>query len=411
MMGPTASAARPPASPRRRSLLAAGMAGAAAAALRPAPAAATGRCPWSEWDRFVEHFVQADGRVLDASTPRRHSSSEGQSYAMFFALVANDAPAFERIWRWSVANLCGGDLAANLPAWLWGLGDDGQWGVIDRNSASDGDLWFAYSLFEAGRLWRRPDYTRDAQQLLANIEAREIADLPGLGKMLLPGAEGFARPEGIWKINPSYLAVFQFQRLALESPGGPWLEIAANTVRLMDAVCPKGFVADWVAYEGTSAEQGRFALDPDKGATGSYDAIRAYLWAGMLPAGDPASLALLASLDGMARIAGSPGYPPETVQVLSGEASGSGPFGFSAALLPYLQSCGQAARADEQRARVQSLWSAALRPESIAQRQPPYYDYVLSLFGTGWQDQRYRFLGTGHVQLQWEKTCPLAATP
>ena len=38
--------------------------------------------------------------------------------------------------------------------------------------------------------------------------------------------------------------------------------------------------------------------------------------------------------------------------------------------------------------------------------QPPYYDQVLGLFGTGWMDQRYQFLPSGRLQLRWEKACP-----
>jgi endoglucanase len=35
---------------------------------------------------------------------------------------------------------------------------DKNWAVIDTNSASDADIWIAWSLLEAGRLWKHPDY-------------------------------------------------------------------------------------------------------------------------------------------------------------------------------------------------------------------------------------------------------------
>ena len=31
--------------------------------------------------------------------------------------------------------------------------------MLDPNSASDADVWMAYSLVEAGRLWKIPCYT------------------------------------------------------------------------------------------------------------------------------------------------------------------------------------------------------------------------------------------------------------
>ncbi|EPN64552.1 endo-1,4-D-glucanase, partial [Pseudomonas syringae pv. actinidiae ICMP 19079] len=67
----------------------------------------------------------------------------------------------------------------------------------------------------------------------------------------------------------------------------PWKEIADNTARLIDASSPKGFIADWVGYRGTSPKTGLFVVDPVTGELGSYDAIRVYLWAGMTPASDP----------------------------------------------------------------------------------------------------------------------------
>ena len=71
---------------------------------------------WPLWEQFTQRFMQDDGRVIDYTTAQQHSTSEGQSYAMFFALVANQPERFERLWRWSVTNLAGGNVAARLPA-------------------------------------------------------------------------------------------------------------------------------------------------------------------------------------------------------------------------------------------------------------------------------------------------------
>ena len=376
-----------------------------------APLAASCQVPaWPLWQTFTTHFIQPDGRVLDASTPQQHSSSEGQSYGMFFALVAGDQVMFDKLWRWTVSNLAAGDIGKQLPAWYWGLQKDGSWGVLDTNSASDADLWFAYVLLEAGERWQRADYTRDAQQLLARIESEEIAELPGLGPMLLPGKNDFVRPDHLWQLNPSYLPVPVLRRLALASPRGPWTRIAENTAAMMAAVSPKGFVADWVSYRGTSPSSGVFVVDPIKGDLGSYDAIRSYLWAGITPASDPLAAPVLRALDGMTTATAAAGTPPERIQTTTGITTGSGPFGFSAALIPYFQAKGQPWLADLQRRRVDTQLQQSLLPERVRGRQPPYYDVVLTMFSLGWADDRYRFLSTGKVQLSWEKTCPRATT-
>ncbi|SAH81430.1 endo-1%2C4-D-glucanase [Bordetella ansorpii] len=403
-------AARPRARPLRALLRMA--AGLLLAVTAPAAALASSTCEmpaWPKWDGFKQHYVQKDGRVLDASTPKQHSSSEGQSYGMFFALVAGDRETFDRLWRWSVDNLAAGDMTQRLPAWYWGLRDDGSWGVLDTNSASDADLWFAYALLEAARVWNHPEYARQARALMALIEEREVAEFQGFGTMLLPGAEGFVQPRQ-WRANPSYLPVSLLRRLQAESPEGSWGRIADNTLRLVQQSSPLGYVADWVAYDVAEDGKGKFGPDPAKGSVGSYDAIRTYMWAGMIASDDPLAKPMLQALRGLAQATGKTGVPPEKVDVYTGEVSGAGPFGFSAALLPYLRASGQEALLRSQTERALSNWDASLTPERVEQQQPPYYDYVLSMFSTAWMDGRYRFLGTGHIQLQWEKPCPHVVT-
>lgn len=354
--------------------------------------------------------MQDDGRVVDADSARMHSSSEGQSYSMFFALVADDQPAFDALWRWSISNLMGNDLQNNLPAWQWGRADDGSWRVLDKNSASDADLWFVYALLEAGRVWHRADYIRDANILLGNIEQREIANLPGLGKMLLPGAAGFVRSDNTWRLNPSYMPVFVLRRLAGASPAGPWTAIAQNTAKLFAATTPQGYAADWLSYQATGFSEGGFIIDPEKGDIGSYDAIRTYMWAGMTPKDDPLAKPIITALHGLARATKDGQAPPEQVRTITGQTQGAAPFGFSAALLPYLKATGQQSLLDAQRQRVETLQKQTLLPENLQLRRPPYYDYVLTLFSLGWIEGRYQFQRNGRLQLLWEKTCPYAAT-
>ncbi|MDA4604227.1 glycosyl hydrolase family 8, partial [Enterobacter hormaechei] len=51
-----------------------------------------------------------------------------------------------------------------------------------------------------------------------------------------------------------------------------------SNLRLLLETAPKGFSPDWVRYEKGSGWQ----LKTDKPIIGSYDAIRVYLWVGML---------------------------------------------------------------------------------------------------------------------------------
>src|SRR5262245_21081903 len=65
---------------------------------------------WPLWRSYAARFLDDQVRVIDHDAGDR-TTSEGQAYAMFFSLVANDRDRFEGLLRWSERNLAGGDLA------------------------------------------------------------------------------------------------------------------------------------------------------------------------------------------------------------------------------------------------------------------------------------------------------------
>ncbi len=263
-----------------------GLAGAAAwgpaTLVHATPVAAQGNvsASWPEWEDFKKQFITDSGRVVDRSNGKGQTFSEGQSYGLFFALVANDRPMFDLLLRWTEDNLCGGDLTARLPAWLWGRREDDTWGVIDANAASDSDLWIAYALGEAGRLWNDRRYRALSSLLSARVLREETATLPGLGRVLLPGPRGFVLGGGRWKLNPSYMPPQLMRWLAKNEPQPAWGAIAETSQKIILGASPKGFTADWILYD---EKQGFLPdLQGDEKGQGAYNAIRVYLWAGML---------------------------------------------------------------------------------------------------------------------------------
>ncbi|QET03649.1 cellulase [Cupriavidus pauculus] len=400
---------------RRRHLVQLARLGAAGAALLAAPLAACAApagkaraaapCPWPFYQQFLSRFVQADGRVVDPSTPAQHSTSEGQSYGMVFALIANDRATFDRLWQWSVANLGAGNLADKLPAWQWGRRNDNSWGVIDANPASDADLWFAFALAEAARVWKAPAYGDAARALLTLVAKQEVVTLPDFGTMLLPGPQGFVegKPDGqrTWRLNASYLPVPVLRRLAAFDRNGPWSALATQTPKFIEAVARQGIVPDWSAYRaggarGTGGDASGFITDPATGDLSSYDAIRVYLWAGMTPAADGASRTLMRALLPNAQRMDGRAAPPEKMHADTGALEGNGPPGFSAALLPFLKLADSPALAT-QRARAEAMVGAPAGPAA-----PAYYDTVLGLFGLGHIEGRYRFGPSGQLEMEWE---------
>lgn len=373
----------------------------------PAP-----RCPaWPLWDAFLARFVQDDGRVIDDQHQTRYTTSEGQAYALFFSLVANERGRFDTLLRWTERHLAAGDLTARLPGWRWGRHDSGEWMLVDANPASDADLWLVYTLLEAARLWNMPSYGLLGHSLLARIEASELVRLPGLGWMLLPAPQGFQTDTARWRFNPSYLPIHKLRYLAALRGGGPWAEITTNTLAMLRAMTPHGFVPDWVEY---SEHRGWHATAASP-AVGSYDAIRTYLWAGLVHGADPARPELLKGLRGMRDwLAAGNAQPPQKVRTDDGAGLGIAPPGFSAALLPYLKAHGATALLEAQQALVvRSTRQAgqAARPSlgcpasrfatGLLGNPPTYYDQVLALFAQGALEGRYLFSAEGALQIRW----------
>lgn len=349
---------------------------------------------WPAWESFKKNFISADGRVIDSSTEGMHTTSEGQAYAMFFSLVANDPATFEKLLNWTSLNQSQDDLTSHLPSWVQGKKEDDTVGVLDENSASDADLWMAYTLGEAGRLWTNRRYVALSSLLANRILAAETLEVHGLGLVLLPGSVGFTPTPTQVRLNPSYVPLQLMHWFTTHSKDPRWVSLLNTSRQLIVKSSPKGYAPDWTIYDYDKG----FMPDPDgeKSGIGSYDAIRVYLWAGMLNRDHEDRALLLDALKPMARFVESQGYPPESIHTLTGAADNEGPAGFSAAMIPFLRAAGLNRAAEQQLARIGA--------QPIEEDR--YYDQVLSLYALGWHDNLYRFDSKGNLTPRWISTCP-----
>lgn len=362
--------------------------------------------PWALWKAYSSRFIDQQGRVIDPQGGGR-TTSEGQSYALFFALVNNDRERFDRVLAWTQSNMASADMGEHLPGWLWGKAPDGQWKLLDANSASDSDCWIAYTLLEAGRNWHEVKYTALGRQMLRVIAKQEVAELPGFGSMLEPGPTALWVHDQTYTVNPSYVPLFLFQRFADVDPAGPWSAIAMNIPRLLRQSSRHGFAMDWVDYV---APDGFYPASPpgskndgkaDKPALGSYDAIRVYLWAGMLEGAGRTRADVEGAVSGMAAYLTNHPAPPEKVNADGIPQDGDGPVGFSAAVLPYLRAMPNLTKsATQQRLRMGAQLDAST---GLYGKDPTYYDQNLILFATGFSDGRFRFGPHGDLKMDWTR--------
>lgn len=353
-------------------------------------AALTNCVNWPAWEVFRQDFVQEDGRVIDARTGGS-STSEGQAYALFFALVADDRKRFDVILNWTRNNLAGGDFTARLMAWKWGERPDHSWGVLDEHPASDADLWLAYTLYQAAAYWHDPALAATAELIQARIARQLVVEVAGVGPVLLPGPEGYSLSSGAYKLNPSYQPLFLLAGLAHQNTQGPWSGLAKTTMDMYAATTPASLAADWVVVQPKRG----FVVDASLDKQGGYEAIRVYLWVGMMSPHDPRRAILLRRLVGMHAVIKRDMVPPEKIDVTDGTVSGAGPAGFSAAVLPILLAWG-----DQDALRLQQT-----RIVAMGGIPKVYYERALGLFAQGWMEQRYRFESNGNLVLKKVAQC------
>jgi endoglucanase len=177
----------------------------------------------ADWDTFKQQFTEG-GRVVDTGQSGI-SHSEGQGYAMLFAVHYGDRATFDQLWQWTARNLQVRDDA--LLAWRW----DKAKGVTDRNNASDGDLLVAWALVRAGVKWQSQELTAAGRRIAQDVR-RKLVKKVAHGLVLVPGLEGFDKKEGM-TVNLSYWVFPAFPEIARADPAPEWDELAATGIAML----------------------------------------------------------------------------------------------------------------------------------------------------------------------------------
>jgi endoglucanase len=132
---------------------------------------------------------------------------------------------------------------------------------------------------------------------------------------------------------------------------------------------------------------------------GSYDAIRVYLWAGMLDGGGKTRSEILSAVPAMSVYLANHDAPPEKVSEQGIPLAKDGPVGFSAAVLPYLRAFPNLSTENAKQTVRMSLQRDAAT--GLYGKDLAYYDQNLALFATGYIDGRFRFGEGGELHLEW----------
>ncbi|MBC7984312.1 MAG: cellulase, partial [Candidatus Obscuribacterales bacterium] len=194
-----------------------------------------------------------------------------------------------------------------------------------------------------------------------------------------------------FRINPSYFPGFMFRYLAVNDPKGPWASVWYSYMRLVPQIFAHGVAPDNIVV----TSKGVVMQDTERAPSGSYDAIRVYLWAGMWPEESKELIRLLEPYAALVRDLGS---PPEKVNPATGSPlkADYSPIGYSGAILPFISVLNDKETLNAQRTRL--LIDSTRAKLGGATN---YYDQVLVLFGKGWLDGYYRFDDRGQLQPRW----------
>ncbi|MHB8068730.1 MAG: glycosyl hydrolase family 8 [Desulfobaccales bacterium] len=234
----------------------------------------------TSWRSYRQHFIAPTGRVV---IPERagESISEGQAYALLRAVWAGDRDTFRQVYAWTCKELSRrsgpGDA---LLSWRWGRDQDGSWGILDRNTATDGDLDYALALALAARLgWRPgpdlPDYAEEAGRVLKGILTLETVSLPGGELLLTPGNWHEEKPP--YLLNPSYFSPAAYRVFAQAHPDPGWLRLRDSTyallARLNQGLGPQkgvGLFPDWCQMD----DRGELKPAPGRDSHFGWEAVR-----------------------------------------------------------------------------------------------------------------------------------------
>lgn len=225
---------------------------------------------------YRQSFMSHDGRIID---PDRNNitTSEGQSYMLIRSLVMNDKRTFDLVYTWTKNNLQRKD---KLFAWLWGKNINGEYKILDDNSATDADVDIACSLLLAYETWGKHKYLKEAIPIINSIWDKETKRI-GEHLVLMPGVEQTYSKKV--EINPSYFSPFAFRFFQKYDDLHDWSSLIDSSYYYLSKVTSMtdtGLPPNWfliINSQEDGPSEGQIILEDSQRSDFSYDSIRVFL--------------------------------------------------------------------------------------------------------------------------------------
>ncbi len=195
----------------------------------------------SDSSAYLSHQFDKQGAFTEADGSVR---AENQSNALLRAAWTDDRAGFERVWKWTGANLLRAD---GLLAGAWQKGK-----VTEAANTSVADSDTAYALMYAGRRWNDPALVEAGRKLAGAIWEHNVALVDG-APYLLAGEWAWRDGQGV--VNPGYFAPYAYRLFAEVDPAHDWKALIASGYKMLDELPAQKFGAkqsawlppDWIA--------------------------------------------------------------------------------------------------------------------------------------------------------------------
>ncbi len=356
---------------------------------------------WAIWTEFQKNSCR-NGRVILRDDTRLVTTSRAQGYGLFFALVTNDRDLFDLFWNWTRAHLCLDKKGFRLAARLWGeipkqtteysstasrhrktassvktsAASEQLEDILDISNDTHADLWIAYSLLEASRLWHEPSYRTFALELLTLLKSSCVKTFGTLGTVMLPSAHGGIAENGSVELDPGSYPLQLLTRFSREDPF--WETVKQGCMRVILRASPGGIVPDSALFSAQGFRLSRFTHK------GYRKAVFAYLWTGMLSAASPERERLLKHFQIIDQYIFARKVPLGIADAQELLCMPSDCDAFGAAFLAWHPS---SSTAGVLRTNVQALVLQTL----------PFSDCILTLFGLGFDRSLFAFDRRGYL--------------
>jgi len=189
---------------------------------------------YATWN-FYRHAYLQEGRVIENAN-QGITSSQGQGYALLYAVWADDPSTFQQVWQWTQKNLQGRSDHLFVSRW--------KDVVVDSRTHTGANTDIALALILAARRFSRPDYQIEAIPILNSLWNHAVFSFNNRYFITTDDEGESAR---IAKVNVGDLSPYAYSIFSTVDPIHPWTHLVDSSYDLLK----------WIYFD-----QG-YALPPD----------------------------------------------------------------------------------------------------------------------------------------------------